>query len=158
MMRKFAAILLVLCVIVSFAACKQKTELDPVHDLAKKESEIRKAWGDMGPWYDFNDPTTKNSEWRYYGEYEGYDILFNATPLDMIETKTIAGQNLVHGSAFHIYVYRNGNFTKLEDAYAKGMLSAESVCDIAVIHMQHEEEIYGSEYMESLYEGLIKPE
>ena len=157
MMRKIAVLFLVLCTVFSFVGCKQEGG-EPGHDLARKEEEIRKAWGDMGPWYDFNDPDTKYNDWRYYGELEGYDIMFQSLPLDMIETKTVAGQNFVHGSMFQIYAYRNGSFTKLEDAYSKGMLSAESICDIAVIHMQHEEEIHGSDYMESLYEGLEKPE
>jgi hypothetical protein len=157
MMRRFFAVLLVICVVFSFAACKQETT-DPVDTFATKEEEIRKAWGDMGEWYDVNDPATTYNHWRYYGEYEGYDILFQATPAETIEIKTIAGQNLVHGCYFHIYAYRNGHFIKLEDAYAKGKLSAESICDIAVIHMQHEEEIYGGDYVESLYAGLEKPE
>lgn len=158
MYRKIIALLAAVCICLSFAACNGESPAEPENELAKKEAEIRKAWGDMGPWYDFNDPATTMSEWRYYGEFEGYDVLFQATMLDMIEVKTIAWQNFAHGSSFVLYAYRNGSFTKLEDAYAKGMLSAESICDIAVIHFQHQDEIYGADYVEELYQGYEKPE
>ncbi len=82
-----------------------------------------------------------DSESGYYGMYQGM-VVFHSTPEQSAAEITeivIAGQSFVWPSGFSIMAYWNGEFIYLEEAYTKGMLTQESIQDIAE---RHEEYLY----------------
>lgn len=106
-----------------------KTELDcPAHLTSEKRAELEAVLGfdqyDTDRlWYSKND----SSGVRYYGTYEGYDIVFQQTQLTAVTTKTIAGQAFTHGSSFVLYAHKDGNLLMLSDVYEDGLISKESI-------------------------------
>ena len=98
--------------------------------------DIEKAWkkrtGEELEWYTDN-------LWvgmRYYGSYDGYEILFYPTEsvTDMFAELTVGGCSFWHSDTFEIYAYRGGKFRTLLDAYDSGDISGDSVAAIYEIH------------------------
>ena len=98
--------------------------------------DIEKAWkkrtGEELEWYTDN-------LWvgmRYYGSYDGYEILFYPTEsvTDMFAELTVGGCSFWHSDTFEIYAYRDGKFRTLLDAYDSGDISGDSVAAIYEIH------------------------
>ena len=102
--------------------------------------DIEKAWkkrtGEELEWYTDN-------LWvgmRYYGSYDGYEILFYPTEsvTDMFAELTVGGCSFWHSDTFEIYAYRDGKFRTLLDAYDSGDISGDSVAAIYEIHKPFE--------------------
>ena len=115
-----------------------KTELDcPAHLTAEKRVELEAALGITAlntddHWYSNKRPFG----YRYYGTYEGYDIVFQATQLTAATTKAIAGQAFTHSSSFILYAHKDGNLLMLSDVYKDGLISKESITAAREYHNQ----------------------
>ena len=75
-----------------------------------------------------------NGYCRYYGEFEGYDIVFryysSLEPLEVV----IADQVFSHNYEFNLIAYKDDTLTELSDLYKAGSISKESVAAIAAVH------------------------
>ena len=115
-----------------------KTDLDcPAHLTAAKRVELEAALGITAfntdeQWYSNKRPFG----YRYYGTYEGYDIVFQATQLTAATTKAIAGQAFTHSSSFILYAHKDGNLLMLSDVYEDGLISKESIVAAREYHNQ----------------------
>ena len=74
------------------------------------------------------------SEKQYYGTHGDCIAIFNEGMTTAIEILDVAGVKIWNGNGFNIYIYRNGEFAKLEDAYQKGWIEKKHVESIAEHH------------------------
>lgn len=106
-------------IVVPSLSNKTKKEIE---DACSEQGIISVTWG------------SNASSARYYGNFNGYEILFVPTPMCSVTTIKIAGYHFVYGNVFYLYAYKNGIFHKLENAYESNMISKEDVLKIAELH------------------------
>ena len=82
----------------------------------------------------FDDSESLNNDARYYGNYNGYEIIFLPSPLCAVTEIEIAGCHFSYSSVFNIFAYKDGSFHKLENAYESEWLSEEDILEIARVH------------------------
>ena len=99
--------------------------------------EIETAWSKQldRPFEQWFDSSTFRGV-RYYGEYNGYHILFDDTGIRMMVYggTTIAGEEFEHSTPFDLYAYKDGVFLTLAEAYEQGLISKEQIALIAECH------------------------
>ena len=73
---------------------------------------------------------------RCYGTYDGcVPAMFSGFVVTHAHRQVeIAGSVIRYGDSNSIYVWKDGNFILIEDAYAQGWLTAEQIATIADIH------------------------
>lgn len=79
---------------------------------------------------------------RYYGNYNGYDILFEPTNQEVITKVEIAGVSFCHNNSFALYVYRDGTFVNISDAFANGLITEEDLTEAAKLHLTYENRLF----------------
>lgn len=150
-MRKLMAVLLSIIILVScMTACSESGIQDSSYSFTlseEKKTEIQNAYFEktgyqLGNWYDPKNPETHLGTDRYYGSYEGYEIIFCPGVAEMLTTIKIADMEFRYGSAFVIYAYQNGVFQKLEDVYESGKITTDSIKKIFQIHKEIDELYY----------------
>ena len=150
-MHKLIAVLLSILVLAGcMTACSESGIQGSSYTLTlsdEKNAEIQNAWfkktgHPLGIWYDPKNPETHLGSCRYYGSYDGYEIIFNPGVAEMLTTIKIAQQDFIHGSSFVIYAYQDGVFHKLEDVYESGKITADSIQKIFLIHKEIDELYY----------------
>lgn len=72
---------------------------------------------------------------RCYGTYDGcVAIMFSMPEFAVLRNVEIAGSVFHYGGSNSIYVWKAGEFSLIEEAYAKGLVTAEQIAIIADIH------------------------
>ncbi len=72
----------------------------------------------------------------YYGTYNGKDVFLHMS-WGWAETEIeVAGCVFWEAATFEIFVFDNGEFIILQDAYERGLLTAEQIGDIAALHAE----------------------
>lgn len=109
---------------------------------------MEKAWLEqekckMGIWFDPNDESRRIGDLCYYGRYQGYDIVFMETMLQILSGKRIGDEEFYHSTSSVLYAYKNGELIELEEAYELGLISDRSLAEIAKRHSRYEECIRG---------------
>ena len=112
----------------------------------EKKYEIESAWNgatgyEFGGWFMESDDTSTDGV-RYYGSYEGYDILFASQDICEITTETIGDIEFEHNFSFALYAYKDGRFHSLKDAYDSGLITDESLKKIGRNHAIIERKLY----------------
>lgn len=105
----------------------------------KIEKQLQKAalntWGHEFHWTKLNeDGSLNDGGTRYYGIYGECVAVFQPTMLCWVETKHIADSEFTYSSSFVIWIYYDGEFCTIEDAWEQGLLSAEQVELMAEYH------------------------
>lgn len=143
-MRKFIALILVALLSVSLlAACSPSfpelsdSKAQEISD--KLQSEYPQglvAWSEP--------KKDDRGTLRYYGTYEGYDILFycGSGMLAAISGKTIGKSSFSHPQSFSLLAYKDGEFRSLEEIYDEGLISDESVAKAADTHREYSKIVY----------------
>jgi hypothetical protein len=88
----------------------------------------------------FEDETTKRykSDFRYLCAENGYHIIFVEYDNGLKSTtQKIAGTRFRHSTYFRLYVYKDGEFIDLEEAYNKGLVSKEIIAVAAKINKEY---------------------
>lgn len=115
---------------------------------AEKMEEIEAAWlaskGHRPGWYTEADSQPVDGL-RYYGSYNGYDILFEGTELTCVTTKEIGGVSFTCAQSFVLYAYSDGVFYELEEAFAHGLISEENLQEAAKIHLSYQDRLFASD-------------
>lgn len=150
-MKKCWRVLAVLLAALLIAGCAgDKTTQSEKIEMPKLSEELKQkietAWleakhYELDDWYNDNPEGTRHMLVSYLGAYEGYEVVFVETLLCAVEEKEIAGELFRNSKCFNIYLYQGKEFHRLEDAYADGMIGAESVHEIAQIYRQCQQEI-----------------
>lgn len=80
---------------------------------------------------------------RYYGTYEGYDILLacDLGPSSVWPIR-IGSTTFRHKTPFRLYAHKDGVIRSLEELYADGLIRDESVAKAANVHQQYCEMLY----------------
>ena len=82
----------------------------------------------------FSSSDSLSRDVRYYGNYNGYEILFVSTPLCVDTTIGISECSFTYCNYFNLYAYKDGVFHKLENAYEANMINSNDVYKIAEMH------------------------
>lgn len=113
----------------------------------KIEQLLQKAalntWGHEFQWTKLNeDGSLNNGGARYYGIYGECVAVFEPTMLCWVETKHIADSEFTHSSSFVIWIYHDGGFCNIQDAYEQGLLTGEQVELMAEYHKKAEDYVW----------------
>lgn len=125
----------------------------PLSEGQKKE--LGNAWEVKEGWY-FELQNYGLTGSRYYGIYDGSIVLFRPGVTAAEQTIEVAGYQFSYSSAFVIYVYANGAFYTLAEAYAGGILTQYDIGKISMCHNFYVPEIeYYGEY-DGCHVGFVK--
>ena len=98
--------------------------------------------GDWNPSTFWSEDNQKGNLRRYYGTYNGYDVMPKTVQTMAIETYTIAGFDFIC-NACNIMVSKNGGTgVTLEKAYEQGLLTKKDIETIHNYHKQTETTLY----------------
>ena len=88
---------------------------------------------------EFHNRYGEYNKFRFYGDENGRHILFikTATAMGPLEVKQIAGSEFRHMGPFSLYAYIDGEFINLEEAYEKGLISAEAIAAALKEHTKY---------------------
>jgi len=139
MIRKWITLLLVIAVGISaLTACQPMPDSSYEPLSAEKIAEIKAAW-EISP---INASKGRPCLWdltsqkRYYGTHGDCVAIFSEGLTTAIEILDVAGVKIWNGNRFHIYIYRDGEFAELADAYEKGWIEKKHVESIAEHHKE----------------------
>ncbi|NLB60883.1 MAG: hypothetical protein GX802_00390 [Clostridiales bacterium] len=132
-LTKIFALVLCLCLLVTaFSGCSKEDKLS-----AKKEQEIKEAYvvfhNEQYPDYIIDVDTVFIQ--HYFGTYNGAAVMLiepNRSVGLLVGSVEVAGYIIeTNSSDAPVFVYKDGKFTEIEEAYESGMLTEEDICDIA---------------------------
>lgn len=126
--------------------------IDPEPLTEEKKREIKTAFynsdGMNGEfeWYEDESLTGLNPlmRVRYYGEYNGCIVLYRGDMFPEFEYITVAGERMEYERGSKIWVYKDGEFLSLSDAYERGLLTELDVSTIAEYHRRFQKIAYGN--------------
>lgn len=117
----------------------------------EKRNELEAFWeveyGMKGQWFDPENPE-KYSSTRYYGNYNGYDVIFDQGITCSQGILTVGREEFKHTYDFRLLAYKDGVLIDLYSAYADGLISGRDIRKIAKIHEQCQVAILGSQWEE----------
>lgn len=139
MLKRIKGLVLILTLLVMadfLAGCREETVTPPVSSFkplnVMQIAEIELAWP-HSPLGAYPCPDL-SSDQVYYGTHGDYIAIFEHGVLCMEQTRTIAGVEISYGHPFYIYLYKDGRFIEIEDAYNDGLVHKETIEAIAEYH------------------------
>ncbi len=125
-MKKWYYVLLLLLLCVTFTACGTKSTRFP----RAIKSEIEEAWQkEMG-----KELNLDYGPYGYYGTYDGAVAFFSYGPTDRMWKISVAGIDFEWGSGANLWVYKEGIFYSLEEAYELKLLTEQNIKLISEYH------------------------
>ena len=120
------------------SAC-QKTYNCPAPMTPEKQEEL-----DFDPdsWWSEDNPLAKV---RYYGTYNGYDILLSEGMTNGFMTISVAESYFNYHCGFELYAHKDGTRIPLKEAYEQGLVSKETIEKVAELHQQCYEKLFPDE-------------
>ena len=88
---------------------------------------------DSDSWWSEDNPLGKV---RYYGTYNGYDILLSEGMTYGFMTISVAESYFNYHSGFELYAHKDGTRIPLQEAYEQGLISAEDIAQACTYHKQ----------------------
>lgn len=116
---------------------------------AARVGEIENAWylatsAPLGDWCEQGDNNYTDGV-RYYGTYDGYDILFRPTGDDAITQLEVEDVTFEHRRGFEIYAYRDGSFTPIKELASQGKLTGGTLTELLTLHRSYEGRAAGTQ-------------
>ena len=152
-MKRIALILAVVLLISCLTACNAPSDnnessemYSPALMTAEKKAELEHFLTmNVDDWY-----SEKNLEarFRYYGTYDGYDIIFIESLHNFThrsQARLIANITFLHIQPFSLCAYKDGNSIDLKEAYNQGLVSKETIEKVAELHQHCYEKIFPDE-------------
>lgn len=139
--EKWSGLLLTACLLLTiFVGCGKSPSIPSSSELsAELKTEIEEAWQNRygtGLLWNEGDGYMPGFS-QYYGTYKGMVVwFFSDSNLPAEESITVAGQKMVWGYKFNIYVYVDETVYTITEAYNCEFLSDKDVKQIATIHHQ----------------------
>ena len=146
-MKKLTLFLLPLLLLALFSGCRQSESQDNPYDpttgqlptlAEEKKQKIETAWlSEHESFPCFDDSTTGQTEGlRYYGTYQGYDILFydGFSILDEAGAVQVGCLSFRHGYKFCLYAFQNGVFYDLSEIYDTNLFNDTALLLVAQAH------------------------
>ncbi|MDR3292959.1 MAG: hypothetical protein LBT20_02520 [Clostridiales bacterium] len=123
---KMSAIAIMLIVSIAvLSTCKPKGGNDMLS--AELETKIKQDWQEQ-----FGTELTIN----YYGTHNDYVVFFVPGMETVITNVKIAGTIFRGNNSWTIYLWKNGSFSNMIDAYQQGLLTAEDIEKIGFHHRE----------------------
>lgn len=145
MNRKFQFLRQVLCVILVFLSltalcgCQPEVNGTSIPLSEEKKQEINEAWeAEYGYELIWDNPYVS----EYYATYGDCVVFVTYGSQTGVSTQEIAGQKFIYPSAFLLWVYRDGSFMYLEDAYKDGYITKSQIKEMAKYHKSQYESLY----------------
>lgn len=117
------------------------------------ERELQKAalerWGHEFSWMQLDSEGNLSGGSRYYGIYGDCVAVFQPTMLCWVETKQVADSEFTYSSSFVIWIYHDGEFCTIEEAWEQGLLTKEQVALMAEYHEK------AAEYFREYYQAQL---
>ena len=124
----------------------------PAQPSKRVEKELQKAalqkLGYEFSWMQLDSEGNLSGGTRYYGIYGDCVAVFQPTMLCWVETKQVADSEFSHSSSFVIWIYHDGEFCTIEEAWEQGLLNKKQVALMAEYHEKAVE--YIREYWQTL--------
>ncbi len=139
-MKRLNFLLTVFLLLTLLVSCGKTPSIPSSSELsAELKAEIEAAWQNRygkGLLWNEGDGYMPGFS-RYYGTYKGMVVwFFSDSNLPAEESITVAGQKMVWGYKFNIYVYVNETVYTITEAYNREFLSDKDVKQIAAVHDQ----------------------
>ena len=151
-MKKLALVLAAVLLISCLSACNAPSENNEPSEIyapalmtAEKKAELEQSLSMTGSWYS---EENLGAKYRYYGTYEGYDIIFSEVKLSSYHNShiiSIANKVFLHTSLFLLSARKDGNTIDLKEAYEQGLVSKETIEKVAELHQQCYEKLFPAE-------------
>ena len=129
--------------------------LDSLEPLSKeKQAEVEAAWKEKNngtgalAWCHAGTEIGLLLGDRYYGTFGDSTVIFCGSNLEMLCTIKVADCEFTHGARFNIYVYNNGEFCDITEAYEKKLLSDGNIAELAKYHARFHA------YINNVVEGM----
>jgi len=132
-LRRILCVILVFLSLAALSGCRQGTSI-PLSGA--KEMEIIKAWEEK------TGRGLSLGGWTYYGTYVNCVVFFQAGQAQAVTEEVIAGQEFIFDRGFALWVYRNGEFMYLEQAYEDGYITKAQIKDMLEYHKSLNEKWY----------------
>ncbi len=117
----------------------------PAQPPKKVEKELQEAalqkWGYEFSWAHIDEKGNLIDSPRYYGTYGDCIAVFESTWLCVLSGKQVADSEFSHSSSFVIWIYHDGEFCTIEEAWEQDLLTKEQVALMAEYHKKAEEYI-----------------
>lgn len=109
---------------------------------AARMEEIENAWytatgTSLGTWC-VEDGDAFTDGVRYYGAYDGYDIIFLPNGDDAITNLEVEGVIFSHNTGFELYAYQDGSFKPLQEICTVGAISSAELKELSLRHLAYE--------------------
>jgi len=145
MNRKLQFLRRILCVILVFLSlavlcgCRPEINGTSIPLTEEKKQEINEAWETQNDtqlnWGTPGGPV-------YYATYGDCVVFLTKGQFAAVGRLEIAGQKFIYPSAFLLWVYRDGGFMYLEDAYKDGYITKSQIKEMAAYHKSQYESLY----------------
>lgn len=141
MNRKIQLLQRILCAILVFlflavlCGCQPSVSGTSIPLTEEKKQEINDAWKVKTG----HDMTTS---YLYYGTYGDCVVFFQKGQGQYVKEEVIAGQEFIFDRGFALWVYRNGEFMYLEQAYKDDYITKTQIKDILEYHKSLNEQWY----------------
>lgn len=110
----------------------------------EKKQEIEQIWvATLGQtnWYSEESGQPVDGL-RYYGSYDGFDVLFSATDSATATSQQIGNAEFAHNGSFVLYAYADGQLRPLDEVFDEGLITEEALSLIATLHEQYQRKLY----------------
>lgn len=122
----------------------QTKPADAAQLTEEKKQEIEQIWvATLGQtnWYSEESGQIVDGL-RYYGSYDGFDVLFNATDSATATSQQIGNAEFAHSGSFVLYAYADGQLRPLDEIFDEGLITEEALSLIATLHEQYQRKLY----------------
>lgn len=136
------AVIFIIAGLILWKSCFPQNQVPrkfPALPPKRVEKELQKAalhnWGHEFFWTQLDSEGNLNDGGsRYYGIYGDCVAVFQPTMLCWVETKQVADSEFTYSSSFVIWIYHDGEFCTIEEAWEQGLLTKEQVALMAEYH------------------------
>jgi len=129
--KKPAILVLVLVLVIAALALWAILGLGSSKLSEEKKEQIEDAWEQAHQWH-WESRGSRGC--RYYGNYDGYDIVFYATNTITATQIVIADITFEYNYAFDLFAYKDDAIYQLKALYKSGEISADSIAKISQMH------------------------
>lgn len=161
-MKQFVGVLLCAVLCLSLLAGCGETPTEPATEPSKGiysqtlseelRAQILAHYGKAGKQDDEDTVAGK----QYYGTYNGYSILMEATDLDIVSEWNIGGRIFLWGSSMSMVAYRDGQEYYVSALYEAGSLTEADLDQILENHKQHFATVHNWDYDQYVEEHFGK--
>lgn len=151
-MRKLCSLISALLLLAGLLAACSGHNLPSLSE--SKKQKIDEAWNaKYNAHIQWNDPVPRATDgMRYYGTYDGYDILYLSGQELWASGIQIGNNSFCSLTDFVLYAHKDGEIRRLSGVYNDGLIGDESIAKVGKVHQEYSQLIYSfSDYYGSIF-------